>query len=86
VTDKARTLSPTVPCPETGRELRRDTRPCTVRCKGHAVVVGLPGHYPDGQASRRPTRDAATTSSCSAASVWRIMMWFNPCTVPANCF
>ncbi len=46
--DKAQTLPPTMPCPETGRELRRDTRPFTVRYKTHELVVDLPGYYPDG--------------------------------------
>jgi HTH-type transcriptional regulator/antitoxin MqsA len=46
--DKAQPLPPTMPCPETGRELRRDTRPFTVRYKAHEVVVDLPGYYPDG--------------------------------------
>ena len=45
---KAQTLPPTMPCPETGRELRRDTRPFTLRYKAHEVVVDLPGYYPDG--------------------------------------
>src|ERR1039458_3845571 len=46
--DKEPTLPPTMPCLETGRELRRDTRPFTVRYKAHEVVVDLPGYYPDG--------------------------------------
>jgi len=46
--DKAQTLPPTMPCPETGRKLRRDTRPFTVRYKTHELVVDLPGYYPDG--------------------------------------
>ena len=46
--DKELTLPPTMPCPDTGRELRRDTRPFTVRYKGHEVAVNLPGYYPDG--------------------------------------
>ena len=46
--DKEPMLPPTMPCPETGGELRRDTRPFTVRYKGHEVVVDLPGYYPDG--------------------------------------
>lgn len=35
-------------CPETGQMLRRDSRPFTVRYKGHEIVVDLPGYYPDG--------------------------------------
>ncbi len=46
--DKARTLPPTMPCPTTGQVLRRDTRPFTVRYKGHQMVVPLPGYYPAG--------------------------------------
>ena len=38
----------TMPCPETGRTLHRDSRPFTVRYKGHEMVVELPGYYPDG--------------------------------------
>lgn len=46
--DKEPTLPPTMPCPETGGELWRDTRPFTVRYKAHEVVVDLPEYYPDG--------------------------------------
>jgi HTH-type transcriptional regulator / antitoxin MqsA len=48
MTDKGQILPPSMPGPETGEELRRDTRPFTVRYKGHEVVVDLPGYYPDG--------------------------------------
>jgi HTH-type transcriptional regulator / antitoxin MqsA len=41
------TMPQTIPCPVTGRALRRDTRPFTVRYKTHEIVVGLPGYYPD---------------------------------------
>ncbi len=46
--DKEQTLPPTMPCSETGQELRRDTRPFTVRYKAHEIVVDLPGYYPNG--------------------------------------
>jgi HTH-type transcriptional regulator/antitoxin MqsA len=46
--DKTRTLPPTMPCPETGQLLRRDTRPFAVRYKEREIVVDLPGYYPDG--------------------------------------
>lgn len=42
-------LPPTMPCPETGRTLTRDTRPFTVRYKGAEMVVDLPGYYPEGE-------------------------------------
>jgi HTH-type transcriptional regulator/antitoxin MqsA len=46
--DKVGTLPPTMPSPETGLVLRRDTRPFTVRYKEREIVVDLPGYYPDG--------------------------------------
>ena len=45
---KKRFLPPTMPCPTTGRALRRDTRPFTVRYKSRAMTVDLPGYYPEG--------------------------------------
>jgi HTH-type transcriptional regulator/antitoxin MqsA len=41
-------LPPSMPCPETGSTLYRDTRPFSVRYKGLEIVVDLPGYYPDG--------------------------------------
>ena len=46
--DKATVLPPSMPCPETGQTLRRDTRPFTVRYKGQEAIVDLPGYYPEG--------------------------------------
>jgi HTH-type transcriptional regulator/antitoxin MqsA len=40
-------LPPTLSCPETGQVLRRDTRPFTVRYKGHEAIVEL-ARYTDG--------------------------------------
>jgi HTH-type transcriptional regulator/antitoxin MqsA len=45
---RTRILPPTMPCPETGQVLRRDTRPFTVRYKERQIVIDLPGYYPDG--------------------------------------
>ncbi len=39
----------TMPCPETGAPLRRDTRPFVVRYKDLEATVDLPGYYPDGE-------------------------------------
>jgi hypothetical protein len=36
-------------CPQTGVLLRRNVRPFTVRYKGQALVVDLPGYYPDDE-------------------------------------
>lgn len=47
--EKLGPLPPTMPCPETGQTLRRDSRPFTVRYKGQELVVSLPGYYPDGE-------------------------------------
>jgi HTH-type transcriptional regulator/antitoxin MqsA len=41
-------LPDSMPCPETGQTLHRDTRPFTVRYKGQEIVVDLPGYYPAG--------------------------------------
>lgn len=46
---KLEPLPSTMPCPETGQTLRRDSRPFAVRYKGHEIVVSLPGYYPDGE-------------------------------------
>jgi HTH-type transcriptional regulator/antitoxin MqsA len=37
----------TMLCPETGVTLTRDSRPFSVRYKGHEMVVDLPGYYPE---------------------------------------
>ena len=46
--ETATILPPSMPCPETGQMLRRDTRPFTVRYKGQAAIADLPGCYPAG--------------------------------------
>ena len=46
--DKQEVLPPSMPCPETGQTLHRDSRPFTVRYKGRELVVDLPGYYPSG--------------------------------------
>jgi len=48
MTGEQKALPPSMPCPETGQALLRDTRPFTVRYKGQEMVVDLPGYYAAG--------------------------------------
>ena len=34
-------------CPRTGAQMRRDTRPITLRYRGESVTIGMPGWYCD---------------------------------------
>jgi HTH-type transcriptional regulator / antitoxin MqsA len=45
---KAGTLPQTMPSPQTGEPLTRGVRPFKVAYKGMAVIVDLPGYYPNG--------------------------------------